>query len=159
MGVCKYGYNKARKNKPYYKSCGDDNKTTKVYNTWFNMMRRCYNPNCEDYELYKDCTVCKSWHNFQNFAEWWESNYYEIEGERMSLDKDIIKKDNKIYSPSTCCIVPDKLNTAFTSKSYGTIKKAYEKYKNYLPEHIDIAIRKRLWRMGGKEYRPNKEKI
>ena len=70
---------------------------------------------------YKECTVCTEWHNFQAFAEWYENNYYEIPNESMSLDKDILFKGNKIYSPETCVFVPKNINSLFTKcdKSRG----------------------------------------
>ena len=33
----------------------------------------------------------------------------------MNLDKDILYKGNKVYSPDTCCIVPKNINTLFTN--------------------------------------------
>ena len=97
-----------------YKS-SENGKSTKVYETWRNMLKRCYDP----YELnkeptYIDCTVCKEWHCFQNFARWYEENYYEIKNEVMCLDKDILIKGNKIYSPATCVFVPQRINNLFT---------------------------------------------
>jgi hypothetical protein len=80
------------------------------YDTWKRMMRRCYG---DKYPTYIGCTVAKEWHNFQNFAAWYDNNYYEIEGERMELDKDILIKGNKIYSPNTCIFVPQRINSLF----------------------------------------------
>lgn len=36
-------------------------------------------------------------------------NYYEIKGEQMHLDKDILHKGNKIYSSKTCIFVLKEL--------------------------------------------------
>ena len=47
-------------------------------------------------------------------GEWIENNYYEVSGERMHLDKDILCKGNKVYSRETCIFVPHKINTLFT---------------------------------------------
>lgn len=92
-------------------------KATKIYQTWNNMLRRCYDNKCQEKQLtYKDCTVCNEWLNFQNFAKWYDNNYYEIEGERMELDKDILCKGNKIYSPETCIYVPQTINKLFTKR-------------------------------------------
>ena len=57
---------------------------------------------------YDDCVVCNEWHNLQNFAKWFEENYYEIGEGRMHLDKDIICAGNKIYNPDMCIFVPQK---------------------------------------------------
>ena len=92
----------------------NNGKITNCYKTWSDMLRRCY---CEKYQekypTYINCKVYKEWHNFQNFAKWYEDNYYEVEGERMELDKDILVKHNKIYSPDTCVFVPHGINTLF----------------------------------------------
>lgn len=87
---------------------------TKIYKTWHAMIRRCYDKELhKKYPTYKDCEVCKEWHNFQEFAKWYNNNYYEIDNERMALDKDILIKGNKIYSPDTCVFVPQSINTLF----------------------------------------------
>ena len=54
-------------------------------------------------------------------AEWIENNYYEVSGEKMCLDKDILCKGNKIYSRETCIFVPSRINTLFIkcNKSRG----------------------------------------
>ena len=92
----------------------ENGKKTKCYNTWHNMLERCYNPKYQEkYPTYKDCEACESWHNFQTFAEWYNNNYYQIHGEVMCLDKDILCKGNKIYSPETCVFVPEKINLLF----------------------------------------------
>lgn len=93
-----------------YKTCINKKKTT-AYVTWQHIIQRCYHKeNKYEFIPYKDCTVCDDWHNFQNFAEWFENNYYEIENETMCIDKDILVKDNKLYSPETCLIVPNRIN-------------------------------------------------
>ena len=77
-------------------------------------MQRSYNPKViEKRPTYEGCRVHESWHNFQTFSEWYHENYYKIEGQRMELDKDILCKGNKIYSPSTCVFVPKIINTLF----------------------------------------------
>ena len=92
----------------------ENGKQTKCYDTWNNMLERCYEPKFQERQpTYKECEVCEEWHNFQIFAEWFEDNYYEIPGEVMCLDKDILIKGNKIYSPETCVFVPEKINLLF----------------------------------------------
>lgn len=84
---------------------------------WKGMLNRCYNKKYTDKkQSYIGCLVCEEWHNFQNFAKWHEENYYEIEGQEMHLDKDILVKNNKIYSPETCVFVPECINSLFTKR-------------------------------------------
>lgn len=98
-----------------YETWDKENKVnTKHYKTWIQMMRRCYSEKALiKNPTYKGCTVCEEWHNFQNFAKWFDENYYEVDGETMCLDKDILHKSNKIYSPNTCCFVPERINKLF----------------------------------------------
>lgn len=95
-------------------------KSTMAYEIWKGMLRRCYDKKYhEKYPTYKDCEVCEEWLNFQNFAEWYRLNYYEVGNEKMHLDKDILYKGNKIYSPETCVFVPQRINSLFNkSKTY-----------------------------------------
>lgn len=88
------------------------NTDRKCYNMWRGMLERCYNPSPK-YVAYKDCTVCDEWKKYSNFSKWFRENYYEIDGEIMALDKDILHKGNKIYSPNSCCIVPQRINSLF----------------------------------------------
>lgn len=109
--VCGIGYYGQGK----YKS-RENNKITDVYRRWKNMLERCYDPyviNKDSNLTYADCFVCEEWLCFQNFAEWWYKNVYNCNNERMELDKDILIKGNKIYSPETCLIVPQRINTLF----------------------------------------------
>ena len=92
----------------------ENGKDTRVYDTWKSMLQRCYDSKYHKKRpTYKDCEVSEELHNFQNFAKWYEDNYYEVEGERMCLDKDILVKGNKIYSPETCIFVPNTINLLF----------------------------------------------
>ena len=92
----------------------ENGKETKVYSVWKGILQRCYDEkSLKKYPTYKDCEVCEEWHNFQNFAKWYEKNYYEIDGERMCVDKDILCKGNKVYSPTTCVFVPNRINGLF----------------------------------------------
>lgn len=100
----------------------ENGKQTKCYKVWCSMLQRCYDSKYKEKHLtYIDCEVCEEWLCFQNFAEWYYNNYYEVEGERMHLDKDILVKGNKIYSPDNCIFVPERINTLFTkcNKSRG----------------------------------------
>ena len=127
--VCGVGYLGEGK----YKS-RENSKHTRVYQTWVNMLQRCYD---EKYHkkrpTYKGCEVCEEWLCFQNFAEWFYNNYYEVEGEKMCLDKDILFKHNKIYSPKTCIFVPNRINSLFekSDKSRGnSVIGMYERSDN-----------------------------
>ncbi len=101
-----------------FKSRDETGNKTMPYIIWHSMLQRCYDPYfINKYLTYKDCIVCEEWHNFQNFAKWYEKNYYECDNDRMELDKDILIKGNKIYSPKTCVFVPRRINTLFVKNN------------------------------------------
>ena len=110
-------------------------KITNQYSAWKSMMRRCYSE--KEHVInptYTNCTVCDEWHNFQNFSEWYDENYYEIEGQTTHLDKDILHKGNKLYSPETCVFVPQCINKLFVKsdsiRGEYPIGVYYEKSRN-----------------------------
>lgn len=109
---------------------------TKEYTVWHRMLRRCF----EEKEkvknsTYKDVSCCDEWLLFENFYEWLHSqeNFDKwYEGERWCLDKDILVKGNKIYSPETCCLVPININSMFVKndKSRGLLPIGVEQIKD-----------------------------
>ena len=83
----------------------------KSYEVWRKMLQRAYDKKLHKIrQTYKDVIVCDEWLCFENFEKWFDNNYYEIKDEVMCLDKDILIKGNKIYSPSTCIFVPNRIN-------------------------------------------------
>ena len=100
-----------------FKSKDENGKHTKCYNAWHNMLKRCYYSKYQEKNTtYENCTVCKEWHNYQVYAKWHNENYYEIEGQTMTLDKDILNKGNKGYSTETCVFTPQFINVLFTKR-------------------------------------------
>lgn len=85
------------------------NINTIEYKTWHNMLGRCFIPK-RMRGSYEGITCCKEWLNFQNYAQWYKDNYYEVKGQRMEIDKDILVKGNKIYSPEFCVFIPQRIN-------------------------------------------------
>jgi len=86
----------------------------KVYQAWADMIKRCYSKNRQNTQpTYTICSVCKEWLNFQNYAEWYETNRVD----NYQVDKDILTKGNKIYSPENCCFVPQEINALLTKSN------------------------------------------
>lgn len=114
-------------NKPKYNVavldsiCVENNgELKKSYIIWNHMLKRSYSKEFKDKNpTYKDVKCCEDWNKYSNFEKWYNDNYYELENESMSLDKDILIKGNKIYSPSTCLIVPQRVNTLFVKREYN----------------------------------------
>ena len=100
----------------------ENGKTTDKYDIWSSMLQRCYDPKYQEkHPTYKGCSVEEYLLNFQHMGKWLEENYYEVPGEQMCLDKDILYKGNKIYSRETCIFVPQRINKLFikSDKSRG----------------------------------------
>lgn len=95
----------------------------KVYTLWAAMLTRYYKSNDP---AYKDATVHPDWHNYQTFAndlpllvgfaEWCklDSDY--------QLDKDKLGNGSKIYSKTTCCLIPHLENQKLKVAYNGCIK-------------------------------------
>lgn len=78
------------------------------YVKWSAMLGRCYSKShLKRRPTYKGCSVCKEWLTFSNFRLWMEKQDWEGK----HLDKDILVKDNKVYSPETCVFVVGVVNT------------------------------------------------
>ena len=116
--VCGVGYLGVGK---YKAGAGGSGKLTREYRVWTQMIVRCYDDSKDNASRYvkRGVIVCDEWHCFQTFAEWF--NRYSREG--YQLDKDIIVQGSKIYSPETCCMVPQKINALFITGSYSVKSK------------------------------------
>ena len=45
------------------------------YDIWHSILERCYHPNTlKKYPTYEQCEICEEWLDFQNFAQWYETN-------------------------------------------------------------------------------------
>ena len=92
---------------------------TPEYQAWMNMMSRCYDKNYINPHLYSDVMVVKSWHCFQDFAEWYYTQRKDTNTElKLCLDKDVLG-DGSMYSPEFCCLLPFKINSLIVSIPRG----------------------------------------
>lgn len=106
-----------------------------AHKKWKSMMCRCINRN-DNYKSssYEKCSICEEWLNFQNFAQWFCSELYQVAHEPLCVDKDILFHDNTTYSPTTCLLVPQRINLLFikakSRRSYNLIGFSYDERKN-----------------------------
>lgn len=119
------------------------------YLKWHDMLVRCYNAKFHGRQpQYKGCAVCEEWLNYSNFKAWYDQN--KIRDMELDLDKDILFKGNKVYSPETCCFVPHAINTLFLSKkadrgdypigvSYEKEKGKFRAYMSFMGEQIKLG--------------------
>lgn len=100
---------------------GDGNgKGNKCYQTWAGIIMRCYYADYKNrFNTYNESTMHDDWIYYSNFKKWFDDNYYEVEDkcDKMDLDKDILIKGNKHYSPDTCIFVPHSINNIFTKRN------------------------------------------
>lgn len=103
-------------------------KDRRAYRIWNGVLTRAYNPKYKlRHSTYKDVAVCEEWYSFQNFAAWYYSEQQcdsvDEYGKPFHLDKDILVKGNKVYSPETCCFVPSEINllVSLNPKSRGDL--------------------------------------
>lgn len=82
------------------------------YNYWTYMLKRCYNESSlKKNASYRDCSVSDGWIYFTNFKKWFDNseNGFMFGYE---LDKDLLVHNNRVYSESTCCFLPQEINKA-----------------------------------------------
>lgn len=116
-----------------------NNKITREYRTWNDMIRRCYDGKHSSYE---DATVCERWLIFANFLE--DIKYiegYELwlnhPNERISLDKDVKGNGSKLYCLENCCFITSSANSIEANnrtkgiKVYGINVKTGERTKDF----------------------------
>lgn len=92
-----------------------NNITQPYYTRWHCMLIRCYYIKEQETRniSYIGCSVCEEWHLLSTFKKWYDINY--IDG--YVLDKDILIDGNKVYSPETCCFIPQHLNKLFNDRA------------------------------------------
>lgn len=98
-----------------------NNELTKEYITWRSMLKRCFDSKYKQlHPTYLNATCCDEWLLFENFYEWLhiQPNFKKwFENDKWAIDKDILIKKNKKYSPSSCCLVPFSVNSLFVTNN------------------------------------------
>ncbi|QAY37563.1 hypothetical protein ETN89_20125 (plasmid) [Photobacterium damselae subsp. damselae] len=72
-----------------------------VYRTWRSMIRQSYGENIKGRRV-DGLSVCKEWHFFSLFKDWYEKNHKE----GFYMSRNILDPDNTLYSPETCVFIP-----------------------------------------------------
>ena len=113
----------------------DKYNSSDAYYCWIMMLRRAYDEKYHKRQpTYKNVTVCKEWHNFQNFAEWFDSQEFDI---GYNIDKDLLKEGNKIYCEEYCTMIPGWLNRLFPVLSRK------KESSNDLPANVERSFSKK----------------
>jgi len=99
----------------------------KISKSYYNMIRRCYNPKCDSYKTYgaAGITVCKEWKQDRfAFIEWSKQNGYE---DGLTIDRIDVYGN---YEPSNCRWISRRKNSNGPKKTTRPITKhVIEKYK------------------------------
>ena len=124
------------------------------YDRWQKMLQRCFDSKYkEKYPTYKDVTCCNRWLCLANFLEDFEilkQEYNWSKDEKLTLDKDILHKGNKLYSLENCILVPQWINKLFIKRdndrgeypigvSYDKQNKKYQTYCSINGENKNLG--------------------
>lgn len=148
----KYDIKKGLVNNPFYPNIfnfgyiGNGNYNRKkdgiLYDKWYRMIDRCYNPNSKTYKYYgeKGVIIDNIWKNFQNYSKWYEENEKWNKKYQLEVDKDVLYNvkhlEKKIYSPETCLLLPFQINNYLS----GDCEDSY--LDEYIPGFFRIRIQK-----------------
>ena len=90
---------------------------TKEYTLWKRMLERCYSYNFKKKNpTYKDCEVSENFKSYEYFYEWCHKQI-GFGNEDWQLDKDLLIRDNKLYSEYTCIFIPKDINLLLTKRT------------------------------------------
>lgn len=118
------------------------------YRKWCGMLERCYSEEWHRKKpSYKECQVSDEWLLFSNFHSW----FCEHAVEGYVLDKDIMQKNNKIYSKEKCVFVPSRINNLLIKRQndrgefpQGVIYRKDRLNKSYEAACSDLGKRKHI---------------
>lgn len=147
---------------------------TKENEAWRHIIQRSYDIILKNKQpTYQNVTCCNEWLLYDNFYEWLHSqeNFDKwLNGKRWAVDKDILNKGNKIYSPENCCLIPQNVNCLFLKReaergkypigvresSNGFIAKCHNPFTNKGEELGNYSTPEKAFYLG---YKPFKEDI
>lgn len=98
-----------------------------IYKRWGNMLGRCYLKTHASYQGYgaKGVHVDQEWHDFRNYRDWFLERTSELCSADMEFEVDKDLKGGMLYSPDTCVILPEYLNSAIIVLTGKTTNNPY----------------------------------
>lgn len=112
---------------------------------WYGIMTRCNQKKRNEKDrAYWDCEICEGWKDYENFRVWFDRNY--IPG--YQIDKDILKKGNKVYCPEYCCFVPREINLLVKTRGISATKYPPGVYITNKGFVAYISIKKKQTKLG-----------
>ena len=89
---------------------------TDCYIKWRHLLKRCFDQEYKQKNpTYADVSVCNEWLLYSNFKKWFYDPHNAYQ-KSYQLDKDLLVKNNKLYSPETCCFIPQEINKLLTKR-------------------------------------------
>ncbi len=88
--------------------------TCLFYKRWSGVIQRCYSDVW--WERHPSCvgnSVCSEWLYLSEFSKWMKTQQWQ----GLQLDKDLLVKGNRHYSPDTCVFIPKYINLFVTKCS------------------------------------------
>ncbi len=87
----------------------------KEYDLWKSMLLRCTEKGWDKFPNYTGVTCSDNFKNYSFFYEWCQQQVgfgsKDKDGRSFEIDKDLLIKDNKVYSEDTCIFIPRRLNS------------------------------------------------
>ena len=108
---------------------------------YFNMKARCGKEYQDRNPRYYGTYMCDEWLDDKHaFFKWLDENYYEVDGEQMEIDKDILRHGNKQYHQELSLIVPHSVNSFYENIEVGKTNIIYIKRLNkYSVKVLDMG--------------------
>lgn len=108
---------------------------------YFNMKARCGKEYQDRNPRYYGTYMCDEWLEDKHaFFKWLDENYYEVDGEQMDIDKDILQYGNKQYHQDLSLIVPHNVNSFYENIEVGKTNITYNKRsKKYSVKVLDMG--------------------
>ena len=117
-----------------------------AYHVYDGIMARCKSKKATKavHKCYIETEMWQGWlDDPRSFVRWYLEHYYEVEGEVMSVDKDLFGNGSKMYHPDCCCILPQALNNLLVN-----CKKHYSEgqtEENTLPLGVCYSTKKKKY--------------
>lgn len=113
------------------------------YRKWESMLDKVYGRGCKVDETnpYHSVYISEDFRWFKNFKDWCHEQI-GFDMKDWVLDKDILVKGNKIYSPEACCFVPVELNSLLVNnravRGSFPVGVYYDKSRNKFQSYVQV---------------------